>query len=210
MTNCDSSNDGAGELLERVMGLLVDSSLQQRIDAPIDEALASFPCPEASERSQRVFHRVIGEFLVHVRKEVLAGAMVPSLLNALGEAMSLLEEGYHGTCSDGYDGALHDAVDPAHPGLQLVIERMAEAIRIRYRETYVRWVIDRHITSANWTVRCSLTALLMDQCRQWMPPDLQRCPPEQLVGCIPELLHLHLSMSRVLRSELMELFAQSS
>jgi len=210
MRSYDPFGDSAGQLLERVTGLLADAFLQQRIDDPIDEALASFQCPQASERTQREFHRVIGEFLMHVRKQVLTGAKESALLNALGEAIALLEEGYHGTYSDGYDGALQDAIDPVHPGLRLVLERMAEAIRIRCRETYVRWVIDRHITSANWAVRCELTALLMVCCREWMPPDLRRCPPEQLVGCIPDLLHIHLSISRALQSDLTELFAQSS
>jgi hypothetical protein len=142
-----------------------------------------------------------------VRKQVLGGVKAPASPNALGEAIALLEEGYHGTSSDGYDGALLDAIDPAHPGLPLVLERMAEAIRIRCRETYVRWVIDRHITSAEWAVRCAMTALLLDRCREWMPPELRQ--PEQMVGCIPELLHIHLSMSRVLQPGLTELFAQS-
>jgi hypothetical protein len=122
--------------------------------------------------------------------------------------MALLEEGYRGTYSDGYYGALQDAIDPSYSGLELVLERMATTLKTRCREIYVRWVLDRHITSANWEVRCALAALLIDRCREWMPPELKSCPAEQLIGCIPDLMSIQLSMNTLAQAGPAELFVR--
>ena len=210
MTSYDSLGNRAAELLERLTSLLADEWLQRRIDEPIDDALAGFQRPDPAECSQAQFHRVIAEFLAHVRRQALGYSTGPPLSRALGEAMALLEEGYRGTYSDGYDGAFQDAIDPAYSGLELVLERMATMLKTRCREIYVRWVIDRHVTSADWEVRCALVALLIDRCREWMPPELKSCPAEQLEGCIPELLQVYLGTTRPIHSGAAELLTTLS
>ena len=208
MTNCDSLGDRAAELLERLTSLLADEWLQRRIDEPIDDAVAGFQRSHPAECSQAQFHRVIAGFLAHVRRQALGHCTGPPLSGALGEAMALLEEGYRGTHSDGYYGALQDAIDPSYSGLELVLERMATTLKTRCRETYVRWIIDRHVTSADWEVRCALAAVLIDRCREWMPPELKSCPAEQLVGCVPDLMSIQLSMNRLAQAGPAELFVR--
>jgi hypothetical protein len=109
----------------------------------------------------------------------------------------LIEEGYRGTYSDGYYGALQDAIDPSYSGLELVLERMTSMLKARCREMYVLWILDRHVASADWEIRCALATQLIECCMEWMPPELQRCPAEQMVDSIPELLRIHLGMNRL-------------
>jgi hypothetical protein len=197
MTNCDPDHDLAADLLQRLTDLLADETMQQRIDEPIDDAAAAFKCPQTEERSQAEFHHVIALFLAHLRAHALAGNKGPPLCGVLGEAIAMIEEGYRGTYSDGYDGALQDAIDPSYSGLELVLERMTSMLKARCREMYVLWILDRHVTSAGWEVRCALATRLIECCKEWMPPEIQRCPAEQMVDSIPELLRIHLGMNRL-------------
>jgi hypothetical protein len=200
MTSYDPLRDRANELLERLTSLLAEESLQLRIDEPVDDAAAGFKCPEVAECSQTQFHQTIAQFLCYVREQVLANGKAPLWPEGLGEAMALLEDGYHGTYSDGYYGALQDALDPSYSGLEMVLERMAGTIKVRWRETYARWAIARYVASADWEVRCALTALIIDRCGEWLPPELQRCQAAQLEGCIPELLQVYLGTTRPIHS----------
>lgn len=206
MTSSDFDSKAAPELLRLLTDLLTEESLRHRIDEPVDAAIAECEHPEASECSQQDFHRAVADLFVHLRDRVWSVA-TGRAASSLDEAMSLLQSGYRGTHCDGYDGALQDAVDPSLPGLELVLARMAEAVKTQCRRTYIQWIMDRYVMCADYDTRCSLTALLMDRCREWLPPELQRCPPEQMVGCIPELLSIELSMRRGVQSELADLFA---
>lgn len=206
MTSSDPDNEAASELLTLLTDLLAEETLRHRIDEPVDAALAEYKHPETSECSQEVFHRNVADLLVHLRDRAWATGKGRAAAS-LDDAISLLEREYRGTYFDGYDGALQDTVDPSLPGLELVLARMAEAVKTQCRRTYIQWIMGRYVTCADYDTRCSLTALLMDRCREWLPQELQRCPPEQMVGCIPELLSIELSMRRGVQSELADLFA---
>ena len=74
----------------------------------------------------------------------------------------------------------------------MVLARMAELIQESRRQMRLRWVITRHVDPTDWNTRCAMAGILIERCRKWMPPQLKRCPPEELADFIPELLQIHL------------------
>lgn len=148
---------------------------------------------EGREYSQELFHRTIAGFLQHVHKQTLRPAGRISASAALDEAISILERDYHGMQASGYYGALLDAADLSQAGIELVLARLAELVKTRRRQIYVRWVAARNIDPTDWRTKCALATMLIRQCRNWMPSELKRCPAEQLADYLPELLQLHMS-----------------
>ena len=193
-----SNSDQARALLARVTTLLAEEHLQQRIDDPITIARDSFECPQTPEYSEKEFRHLIADFWRRMWRH-MAG-QDPGLTVALGEAISLLEAGYQGTHSDGYDGALTDALNPG-TGHQVVVHRIAEIFKDRRRAAYIQWVFDRYVNSADWEVRCALVALLLDRHREELPPQLQQYPPAWLADDIPGFLRTLQEVARRILSD---------
>ena len=192
MTCSDPVHSRATRILDRLIDLLDEERLTHLIDEPIDQALEDFRFPDAAEYSQELFHRTFAGFLQQLYGKALQPGRRISTSAALDEAISILEHDYRGMQASGYYGALLDAADPSQGGIQLVLARLAELVKNRRRQIYVRWVAARYIDPADWHTKCALAAMLIRQCQGWMPLELKRCPAEELADFIPELLQLHM------------------
>ena len=194
MTNSEPSHSRARQIVDRLTELLDDGLMARRIDGPIDAAVEAFELNDDRGYSQQWFGRAAAGFLRHLyeRASSLGRKLSPS--QARDEVVALLEESYRGVCSDGYDGALLDAVDPSLPGLGPVLARLAESVKDRQRARYVQWVFARHLTGVDWATRCAMAAILVQRCRPWLPPVVLRCPPEQLADKVPQLVEKYMSI----------------
>ncbi len=189
----DPVHSRATKILNRLIDLLDEERLTHLIDEPIGQALEEFQCSDAAEYSQKSFHRTIAGFLQQLYGEALQPGRRISTSVALDEAISILEHDYRGMQASGYYGALLDAADPSQAGIELVLAKLAELVKNRRRQIYVRWVAARYIDPADWHTKCALAAILIRQCQDWMSSELKRCPAEDLTDFIPELLQLHMS-----------------
>jgi len=86
-----------------------------------------------------------------------------------------------------------EAADPSHPCLETVLLQMAELVKARQREMYLRWVTARHIDPTDWSTKCAVAALLLDPCRPYLPAPVRWWPPERLTDYIPNLLPFYLA-----------------
>lgn len=194
MTNSEPLHRHACQAIDRLTELLDEGLVAQRIDGPIDAAAEAFR-PEGDRRySQEWFLSAAARFLRHLQENASPCGRKLSESQARDEVVALLEESYRGVYSDGYDGALLDAVDTSQPGLGPVLARLAESIKDRQRTRYVRWVFARHLTGVDWATRCAMAAILVQRCRLWLPEPLRRSPPEQLADHIPQLVTMYMSI----------------
>jgi hypothetical protein len=188
----------AEALCEQVAELLDESLLVCRIDEPVDRAFADFELPEPAEYSHSVFVETIARFVQHV----YGRAMPPRRLTpaqSRAEACALISRAYEGTFANGYEGALYDAADRDGPGLELVVARMAEVIKLERHRDYRRWVKGRFVDSADWATKCALVAFLLTRSTAAIPDDLRGSPPERLADDAFELLELCLEADQVFR-----------
>ena len=200
MTCFDATRDRALEILRRVTALLDEDIIAQRVDEPIDEVLEKFGLVDDWAWSHQGFHRTIAEFVRHLYERAIPCRRKLSLAQAHDEAIALLEQGYRQMGGSGYDHAVLDAADPSQSGLLVVLAAIAEGLKEHERETYLRWALARHIDPADWHAKCAIAGILIERCRELMPPELCRLSPEQLADSIPELLSIHLGTNDPSRS----------
>jgi hypothetical protein len=172
--------------------LLDEDRMRQEIDQPIDDALEEFVQGGELAYSHRAFHRAIGSFMHAILEKALPCPRVVPISQAHDEAVAVLEEGYLGTHANGFYGAVMDAADPSQAGIPLVLARLAESTKRRQRRTYVRCVAARHVDPGDWRTRCAMAELLLERCREWLPPEMQSCPPEQFADDVCDLLLIDL------------------
>ena len=193
MTFSDATYNRALEILRQVTALLDEDVIAQHVDEPIDEVLEKFGLVDDWAWSHQGFHRTIAEFVRHLYEKAIPCMRELSLAQAHDESIALLEQGYRQMGGSGYDHAVLDAADPSQSGLRVVLAAIAEGLKEHERETYLRWVLARHIDPADWHTKCAIAAILTERCREWVPPELCRLSPEQLADSIPELLAIDLA-----------------
>ena len=193
MTSSDAIRDRASSLIAQMATLLDEGRMIQEIDEPIDDAVKKLGSDSESAHSREEFHRALSSFVQCILETASSCPRRVSLSQAHDEAVAWLEEGYQGTYGNGFDEALADATDSSQAGIPLVLVRMAEWLKQRQRRMYVRCVAARHIDPGDWRTRCAMAEILLEHCREWLPPGMQSCPPEQLADDVCALLLMDLS-----------------
>ena len=193
MTSSDATRERAATLIAQMVTLLDEGRMVQEIDEPIDDAVKKFGSDGESPHSREEFHRALSSFALCILETASSCPRRVSLSQAHDEAVAWLEEGYQGTYGNGFDEALADATDPSQAGIPLVLVRMAEWLKQRQRRMYVGCVAARHIDPADWRTRCAMAEVLLERCREFLPPGVQSCPPEQLADDVCDLLLMDLS-----------------
>jgi len=116
---------------------------------------------------------------------------------ALGEAVTILEEGYQAAHAQGYYAAFLDASDPILNGLESVLAQVARHITERARTRHIRWVCASRIGLADWPTRCLIAEILLNRWEPFLPETVRICSPAQLANHIAELIKVVLSVNRM-------------
>ena len=180
MTSSEEIRERAATMISQMAALLDEGRMVREIDEPIDDAVKKLGSDGEASHSCEEFHKAVCAFTQRILETALSCPRRVSPSQAHDEAVAWLEEGYQGTYDNGFDGALVDATDPAQGGIPLVLVRMAEWIKRRQRRMYLRCVAARHIDPADWRTRCAMAEILLERCREWLPPWMQSYLPEQL------------------------------
>ena len=183
------------EIIETVRALLDEEYMARLFDDPIDRAFETFECPEDLEYSPAVFLKTVADFVQHMHEHGLAGRRRLSQSQASDEAVALLQQAYEIPGDDGYAAAV-DAAAPHRAGVLAVLATLAEALKSRERQAYLRWVAVRYIDAAGWDRKCAMAAVLLERPADRLPSDLLGCAPEQLARRVFKLLEADVATER--------------
>jgi len=99
----------------------------------------------------------------------------------------------------GYTGAILHANDLAGGGVRTVLTGLAEAIKNIEQQKYINGVLTWHLHGCSWELLCEIAQILLEDYGPFVPPQLRRCVPAQLVDVIPEILCGYMSSDFALR-----------
>lgn len=198
MTNSDELRCRAAGVVAALRDELDEQRVARTVDEPVGRALATFRFDWRTSPSIDRFHRVIGALVAHIHTRGLTVAHVLSPTQATAEAIELLEVAYQGTHEVGYDGALLDATTERGSGIDTVLTRLAEIIKLRQRHRYRQWAITRHLDPLDWPLHCAIVATILEKRRAAGDLALAAYRAEQLVDDIPELLESELCAEAML------------
>jgi hypothetical protein len=177
------------------MQLYLDEDyLIRHIDEPINRAAARFRHHAADQVSHERFHQVLARFVAHLYGYGMPCSVRLSRSQARDEAVALLEQLYNGPHANGYFAAMLDARQGQPPGMEVVLDRMVEAIKLRARDAHLRLVFSAILDPADWELRREIANILLDRCRPWMAEHMAGCTGAQFADDIPALLMHSLSI----------------
>lgn len=188
----------AREVLDRLVNELDGEYLHRTIDARIDDAVSLFPREDGTCRSHRDLLQAAARFVGYLYEH---GLRVPQALDfhqARAEAVSLLERAYRGAGDGGYDAALLDVVGSGGPGLDGVLAQIADAVKLKERESHIRWVCAKHLIPCGWNTRCTIAKELLACYGPFLPAQIRDADPAQWADDIPHLLGVDSATNRFL------------
>ena len=201
LKNSDSI-PSAEELLDRIANLLSEEKILAEVDQPLDKAAQAFRLELKESLSYSSFNQAVGAFVRHVYQSGLRLSRDLSENEAMTEAVYLLRRYYRGGYTEGYEGALLDAMDGNLEGLELVLSRICESVREIERAKYVNWVFAEHFDRLNWDARRRLVIAYLNQYRHLLPAKLLELNPARLVGHFRVLIINHVSSNNLLKGVL--------
>ncbi len=177
----------ARQAIGRVVAELNPDFVKSRFDEPIAKAAKQFEYEAECPVAHKVLHEIIARFVEHIYEKALESSWM--IADPLAEAILLLDRHYHSVIyGAGYAAAVLDADDAAAGGIQTVLAGLAESIKDAEREKYIRGVFTWHLRSAQWSMRCEIARILLEDYGPFLPERLRKCAPAQLVDVIPSIL----------------------
>ena len=192
----------AEEALDKIESLLSEEVLLAEVDQPLDQAAQAFRLELEQPLSHLSFNRAVGEFVRHVYQTGLRLPRQLSESEGIAEAVFLLTRYYHGGYTEGYEGALLDALEGNLEGLELVLSRMSESLKEIERAKYVNWVFTDHFDRLDWEARRLLVIAYLHQNSDFLPAKLLELDPARLVDHFRVLIIDHVSSKDLLRGVL--------
>jgi len=193
-TSSSCARARAEQVVAELSQLLNEARLAAVIDEPIGRVSEAFARERVAVASVADLHEVVAQFMQRLHAEALPGHRSLPVPQALDEAIALLEQG-----ANGYFESVLDATDESSGGIELVLARMADAMKVQGRTLYVHWLIARHVDPTDWELKCTLAALMVERCGPFLPPQLQACPHEQLADLAVDLLLSDIATANQLR-----------
>jgi len=187
------------KVLDTIMDLLNEERISSEVDEPIDYATQGFRLEVTTPISHAGFNRLVAAFVQNIYRQALRLQRYLSEQEAFTEAVFLLESYYEGGYTKGYDGALLDATGSNLEGLELVLSRLAESIKVAERVKYVEWVFADNVYHLDWKTRYRIIAVHLKRNEEFLSADLHDSDPARFVNHLHDLIMNHLSTDSLIR-----------
>jgi hypothetical protein len=201
MTNSERAKS-TEKAIDEIVDLLGYQRIAVEVDQHLDQAVQAFRFEVRDPLTESSFREIVSEFVRHVYE---MGLRLPRRLpgsEALSEAIFLLEAYYQGGYTEGYDGALFDAMQGNLEGLELVLSRLGESIKTIERSKYVNWVFADHFDRLDWEARRQLVTTYMKRYGDSLTPALREINPARLVDHFRALIDNHVFSNDLLKQVL--------
>jgi len=181
----------AKKIVEIITAKLDPDLMSSRFDKPIAKVAGEFECEVKYPVTHKDFHKVIADFVRQIYEKALKTSWM--LTDPLDEAILLLENGYNSFLyGPGYTGAILHANDIEKGGIQAVLTGLARAINDIERQKYIDGILTWHLHGCSWDLQCEIAQVILEDYRPFIPPQLCKCVPAQLVDVIPTIMQKYI------------------
>jgi len=172
--------------INNVLLSLDERHIAQSIGLRHDEARMRYPLNRNTVTSFDEFGRIIGDYYnQHFHYVSNGGSLSP--VDAVGRAKDILDRAYRRKNSD-VVGAFNDAHDGTNGGLRVVLDTIAEALKLEFVERYIRDVFDRHVAPNSWEDKVEIIRQFILQCGANLSSSIRTHQPERYAQNFQELI----------------------
>ena len=172
--------------IDSLLAALDERQIAQKVGLHHDEARLRFPLSKNTVSDFDEFSSIIADYYNHHFQHVSKGGSL-SQSDAAGRSKEVLEREYRRRGSD-VVGAFNDAHDGTNGGLRVVLDTIAEALKVEFLERYIRDVFDRHVSPNEWDTKVGIISQFIDQCGANLASSIRSDQPERYAQNYQELI----------------------
>ena len=177
----------AKEIIGIITAKLDPDLMSNRFDEPIAEVACQFEYEAEYPVTHKDFHKIIADFAQQIYEKALKAPWI--LTDPLDEAIVLLENGYHSSFhGPGYTGAMLHTNDTEKGGIEAVLTGLAGTIIEIEKQKYIDGILTWHLRGCSWQILCEIAQILLEDYGPFLPPQLCKRVPAQLVDVIPDIM----------------------
>jgi len=172
--------------VDNMLRALDEREVAQQVGLAHDEARIRYDLKRNTVSGFDEFSDIIGDYYNHHHSTVTNGAPFPRS-EATARAKEILEQQYrrrNGNIVDAYN----DGHDGTNGGMRAILDVIAEGLKFRAIERYVREVFDRHVAPNSWEMKVEIIRQLIQQCGANLSSSIQADQPERYAQNFRELI----------------------
>jgi len=178
-----------------VLGRLDERYIARNVGLRHDEARMSYRLNRNTVADFDEFSRVIGDYYNHHFRHVSNGGSL-SPVQAVGQAKAILQREYQNRQRSDIVGAFNDAHDGTNGGLRVVLDKIAEAMKVEFVELYIRDVFDRHVAPNSWESKVEIIRQFIHHCGANLSSSIRAHQPERYAQNFQELIRSYVDSLR--------------
>lgn len=173
--------------IDNLLKALDEREMAQRVGLKHDEARMNYQLQSNTAADFETFTGIIADYYNHHFTKCVSsgGALSPS--EAAGRAKEILERDYRRRNGD-IVAAFNDAHDGTSGGLRVILDKLAEALKIESVERYIRDMFDKHVAPNSWEDKVEIIRQFIAQCGANLSSSIDAKQPERYAQNFQELI----------------------
>ena len=175
-----------------LLSALDERTIAREVGIPHDETRMQFSIRSNTVRDFDEFNDIIGEYYrYHYGACVSPGGLL-STIEARSAAKEILQQEYkkrNGNISMAYN----DAHDGTNGGLRAILDIIANGLKGKSVEYYIRDVFDRFVRPTEWDEKVSIIRQFIAHCGSYLSSSIRTDQPEQYAQNYEELIRSYVN-----------------
>jgi len=173
--------------MDYLLAALNERTIAQQVGLRHDEARMQYHLPSNTVRTFDEFGNVIADYYgYHFQCVSNGGSLSP--MDAAGRAKEVLDQEYRRRRQSDIVGAFNDAHDVTNGGLRVVLDTIAEALKVEFVERYIRDVFDRCVAPNDWDTKVEIIRQFIRQCGANLASSIRADQPERYAQNYQDLI----------------------
>lgn len=173
--------------IDNLLKALDERQIAQRVGFRHDEARMSYHLQSNTVADFDTFTDTIADYYNHHFAKCVSGGGTVSRSEAAGRAKEILEKEYRQR-DGGIVMAFNDAHDGTNGGLRVILDKLAEALKLETVERYIRDMFDRHVAPNSWEDKVEIIRQFITRCGANLASSIDARQPERYAQNSQELI----------------------
>jgi len=176
--------------LSSILEQLDERYIAKKISIPHDEARGSYRIATNTVSDIDSFRKIIGDYYNYHFTHCVSNGGFLSATEAQGRAKEIIESNYRNHGSD-FVGAFNDAHDGTNGGLRIVLDKIAEQLKMEAIERHFRKVFDDEVKPNSWEDKVDIIRQFINRYGQDISQHLDTSKPERYASNYADLLRAY-------------------
>jgi len=173
--------------IHTLLAAMDERVIARQIGVPPDEARIRYPLRSNTVPGFDAFSDAIGEYYNYHFSTCVSHGGSLTRAEAAGRAKEILEQEYRRHNGD-IVSAFNDACDGTNGGLRVVLDKIAEGLKVESVKQYIREMFDRHVAPNSWEQKVEIIRQFIAHCGVYLASSIRADQPERYAHNYDELI----------------------